>query len=155
LDTTVKKKRTKNGIKNGNTNGAGAEEKCNGTGTGTGGDKDKLSSDEWLALQLKKIQHNRRIDKAEQTLLEMQASEVEAGKDVAWIDQAMADLEKFVAEHKEELDELLDREDREEVRSGGDGGTKRERNDNEKEGEDAVMNDANPDQPPNKKHIEA
>jgi len=96
--------------------------KSNGVST----DESNLSSDEWLELQLQKIQHKCRLEKAEEVLLEMREQELVEGNDTGWVDDKIADLEKFVADNKEELDELIAKDkDKDESNDDGSRGNKK------------------------------
>jgi len=102
----------------------------------------ELSSEEWLEEQLVKIQHAKRLEKAKETLREMRELDLEAGKDTAWVDGMIADMEKFVADNKEELDALIakDAEDNNNNENGG--GKKRGRGGEEKSDPDQPMPDS-------------
>ena len=53
-----------------------------------------------------------RKEKAKEVLAEMKADNASAGKDTAWIDLKLADLDSFVHDNKADLDSLLVKEDK-------------------------------------------
>ena len=83
--------------------------------TGTNGNNNGSSEDDANAFYestefydgLKDAMKAARIKKARAVLLEQRNEFVQDGRDTAWIDSKMQDLESFVEEHKSELDQLL------------------------------------------------
>ena len=53
-----------------------------------------------------------RKEKAKEVLAEMKAQDATAGKDTAWVDDKLADLDSFVNANRADLDALLAKEDK-------------------------------------------